>query len=102
MYVVAVLNEGSVEHYAEHICGFVVEHDLSIAAHRERHFLLFCKSKNDRLVFISGVSFCGGVNECLCYVHAVAMKNFEKRRACIVAHVGNPVKLNPAKTLDCG
>ena len=30
------------------------------------------------------------------------MENFKKRRACIVAHVGNPVELNPAKTLDCG
>jgi hypothetical protein len=102
MYVVAILNEGSVEHYAKHISGFVVEHDLSIAAHRERHLLLFCESKNDPFIVIFGVFFFGGVNECLSYVHAVAMENFKKRRACIVAHVGNPVELNPAKTLDCG
>jgi hypothetical protein len=102
MYIVAILNEGSVKHYAEHIRGFVVKHDLGIAAHRERHFLVVCESKNDRLVFISCVSLWGGVSECLCNAHAVAMENFEKWRACISAHIGNLVELDTSKSLDCG
>lgn len=101
MYIVAILNKGSVEHDAEHILGFVVKHNFCIAAHRERHFLVVCESENDRLVFIFCVSFLGCVSECFRYVHTVAMEHFEKGRACIVAHVGNFVELNPPKTLYC-
>lgn len=57
MYVVAVLNEGSVEHDAEHIRRLVVEHDLRIAAHRERHLLVICQRENYRLVFVFRVGF---------------------------------------------
>jgi len=48
MNVVAILNEGSVEHYTENICfRFVVKHYFGVTSHRKRHLLLFRESKNN-------------------------------------------------------
>jgi len=102
MNVVAILNERSVEHYAENIFRFVVKHNFSVATHRKRHLLLFCESKNYWLIFFCVVSFIGGVYEGFSYVHTIAVKNFKKRSALTVAHVWNLIILNPTKTLDCG
>lgn len=104
-YVVAVLDEASVEHDpAEGVAGesLVSEEDLDIACQRPSMVLLLCEREVSVFIFVLVVLPGDREREQSLDVESVALVNLKVRRAPIPRKRWDVLELDPAQLLDAG